>query len=34
LNTCQLIREKKKLTQLIKTDLIKNAIQNNELEIF
>ena len=25
---------KKKLTQLIKTDLIKNAIQNNELEIF
>ena len=27
-------RRKKKLTQLIKTDLIKNAIQNNELEIF
>ncbi len=27
-------KRKKKLTQLIKTDLIKNAIQNNELEIF
>jgi len=27
-------QRKKKLTQLIKTDLIKNAIQNNELEIF
>ena len=32
-NICQLTKEKK-LTQLIKTDLIKNAIQNNELEIF
>ena len=27
-------QRKKKLTQSIKTDLIKNAIQNNELEIF
>ena len=27
-------QRKKKLTQMIKTDLIKNAIQNNELEIF
>ena len=27
-------QRKKKLIQLIKTDLIKNAIQNNELEIF
>ena len=27
-------QRKKKLTQLIKTDIIKNAIQNNELEIF
>lgn len=27
-------QRKKKLTKLIKTDLIKNAIQNNELEIF
>ena len=27
-------QRKKNLTQLIKTDLIKNAIQNNELEIF
>ena len=27
-------QRKKKLVQLIKTDLIKNAIQNNELEIF